>query len=113
LAIASCTAAAALAVVKPRQGDTVLIGGAAGGVGAFTVQLARLAGARVIGTGSTTSSDYLRSLRAAHAIDEVAQLVAAGQVRVPIAESFPVEQIRAAVELQARRHVHGKIVIDL
>jgi NADPH:quinone reductase-like Zn-dependent oxidoreductase len=91
----------------------VLIGAAAGGVGAFTVQLARLAGARVIGTGSTTSSDYLRSLGAAHAIDEVAQLVAAGQVRVPIAESFPVEQIRAAVELQAGRHVHGKIVIDL
>lgn len=50
---------------------------------------------------------------AAHAIDEVARLVAAGQVRVPIAASFPVEQIRAAVELQAGRHVHGKVVIDL
>jgi hypothetical protein len=32
---------------------------------------------------------------------------------VPIAASFPVEQIRAAVELQAGRHVHGKVVIDL
>jgi NADPH:quinone reductase-like Zn-dependent oxidoreductase len=49
----------------------------------------------------------------AHAIDEVARLVAAGRVRVPIAASFPVEQIRAAVELQAGRHVHGKVVIDL
>ena len=177
LAIAGCTAAAAFAVVNLRQGDTVLIGGAAGGVGVFTVQLARLAGARVIGTGSTTSSDYLRSLGAepvtygdgladrahalapegvtaaidlhgtdtvhaarelgvpderittiaaqvdgitpangadaAHAIDEVARLVAAGQVRVPIAASFPVEEIRVAVELQAARHVHGKVVIDL
>jgi NADPH:quinone reductase-like Zn-dependent oxidoreductase len=47
------------------------------------------------------------------AIKEIARLVAAGQLRVPIAASFPVEQIRAAVELQAGRHVHGKVVIDL
>jgi NADPH:quinone reductase-like Zn-dependent oxidoreductase len=50
---------------------------------------------------------------AAGAIDEVARLVGAGKIRVPIAATFPVEQIRAAVELQAGRHVHGKIVIDL
>jgi NADPH:quinone reductase-like Zn-dependent oxidoreductase len=47
------------------------------------------------------------------AIEEIARLVAAGQLRVPIAASFPVWQIRAAVELQAGRHVHGKVVIDL
>ena len=47
------------------------------------------------------------------AIEEIACLVAAGQLRVPIAAAFPVEQIRAAVELQAGRHVHGKVVIDL
>ncbi len=47
------------------------------------------------------------------AIEEIARLVAAGQLRVPIAATFPVEQIRAAVELQAGRHVHGKVVIDL
>src|ERR1700729_2592687 len=64
LAIAGRTAAAALAVVNPGPGDTVLIGGAAGGVGVFAVQLARLAGARVIGTGSATSSDFLRGLGA-------------------------------------------------
>src|SRR6202050_3451109 len=46
LAIGGCTAAAALALVSPGPGDTVLIGGAAGGVGLFAVQLARLAGAR-------------------------------------------------------------------
>src|SRR5579875_1646909 len=61
LAIAGCTASAALAVVDLRPDETVLIGGAGGGVGVFTVQLARLAGARVIGTGSATSSEYLRS----------------------------------------------------
>ena len=64
LAIAGCTAAAALAVVNPGPGDTLLIGGAGGGVGVFTVQLARLAGARVIGTGSATSADALRALGA-------------------------------------------------
>jgi len=47
------------------------------------------------------------------AIEEIARLVAAGQLRVPIAATFPVEQIRAAVKLQAARHVHGKVVIDL
>ncbi len=47
------------------------------------------------------------------AIEEIARLVAAGQLRVPIAATFPVGQIRAAVELQAGRHVHGKVVIDL
>ena len=47
------------------------------------------------------------------AIEEIARLVAAGQLRVPIAARFPVEQICAAVELQAGRHVHGKVVIDL
>src|SRR5829696_3233584 len=35
LAIGGCTAAAALAVVKPSPGDTLLIGGAGGGVGVF------------------------------------------------------------------------------
>src|ERR1700678_724555 len=62
LAIAGRTAAAAPRVLHPRPGDTVLIGGAAGGVGVFAIQLARLAGARVIGTGSAASSDFLRGL---------------------------------------------------
>ena len=68
LAIAGCTAAAALAVVNPGPDDTVLIGGAGGGVGVFAVQLARLAGARVIGTGSATSADALSALGAEPAV---------------------------------------------
>lgn len=178
LAVAGCTAAVALANVAVGPGDTLLIGGAGGGVGVFTVQLARLAGARVIGTGSATSADALRALgaepvaygdglaarvralapagvtaaidlygtetvyvarelgvpdgrittiaaqvdgiasangadAAPGAIEEVARLVAVGEVRVPIAATFPVEEIRTAVELQAGRHVHGKVVIEL
>jgi NADPH:quinone reductase-like Zn-dependent oxidoreductase len=178
LTIAGCTAAAALAVVDPGPGDTVLIGGAAGGVGVFAVQLARLAGARVIGTGSPTSADFLRSLgaepvaygdgladrvrglapegvtaaidlhgletaqaarelgvadtrittiagqidgitpangadAAPGTLEEIADLVAANELQVPLAATFPIDRIRDAVELQAGRHVHGKVVIDL
>ncbi|MFE2188514.1 NADP-dependent oxidoreductase [Streptomyces sp. NPDC059455] len=177
LTIAGSTAAAALAVVSPGPGDTVLIGGAGGGVGVFAVQLAKLTGARVIGTGSASSADALRALgaepvaygdglaervralapgvtaaidlhgtetarvarelgvpddrittiaaqidgitpanganAAPGAIEEIARLVAEARLRVPIAATFPIEQIRAAAELQAGRHVHGKVVINL
>jgi NADPH:quinone reductase-like Zn-dependent oxidoreductase len=47
------------------------------------------------------------------ALEEIARLVAAGRLRVPIAASFPVEQIGQAAELQAGRHVRGKVVINL
>ncbi|GHH87886.1 NADPH:quinone reductase [Streptomyces sulfonofaciens] len=60
LAVAGRTASAALAAVDVKAGDTVLIGGAAGGVGVFAVQLAKLAGARVIGTASEGTHDFLR-----------------------------------------------------
>lgn len=46
------------------EGMTVLVHGAAGGVGSFATQLARLTGARVIGTASPGNHDYLRSLGA-------------------------------------------------
>ncbi len=64
LPVAGLTADAALGVIGVTSGDTVLIGGAAGGVGTFAVQLAKLAGATVIGTGSEDSFDYLRTLGA-------------------------------------------------
>ncbi|WP_329260554.1 NADP-dependent oxidoreductase [Actinoallomurus sp. NBC_01490] len=64
LPVAGATAAAALAAIGPRPGDTVLIGGAAGGVGVFAVQLARLAGAAVIGTASPGTFEFLRRLGA-------------------------------------------------
>ncbi|WP_455907864.1 zinc-binding dehydrogenase [Streptomyces nigra] len=47
------------------------------------------------------------------ALEEIASLVAAGRLRVPIAATFPIHEIRRAAELQAGRHVQGKIVIDL
>jgi NADPH:quinone reductase-like Zn-dependent oxidoreductase len=64
LPVAGLTAHAALSVIGIKPGETVLIGGAAGGVGTFAVQLAKLAGATVIGTGSEDSFDYLQKLGA-------------------------------------------------
>ena len=64
LPVASLTAAAALNAIGLRSGDTVLVGGAAGGVGVFAVQLARLAGATVIGTASPDTFPFLEGLGA-------------------------------------------------
>jgi NADPH:quinone reductase-like Zn-dependent oxidoreductase len=60
LPVAGRTAAAALAAIDLRSDDTVLVGGAAGGVGVFAVQLAKIAGARVIGTASENTFEFLR-----------------------------------------------------
>lgn len=181
LSVAGKTASAALAAAGVKAGDTVLIGGAAGGVGGFAVQLAKLAGARVIGTTSEGTFDFLRQLgadpvaygpglgdrvkamapdgvraatdlfgtetaeaalklgvpaeristvaagpnppghvRATGGINaqpgdlkQITDAITAGEITVPIAAAFPIEQIREAVQLQAGRHVHGKIVVSL
>lgn len=56
------TAHTAVQALDIARGDTVLVHGAAGGVGTIAVQLARLRGAQVIGTASRENHDYLRSL---------------------------------------------------
>jgi NADPH:quinone reductase-like Zn-dependent oxidoreductase len=50
-------------------GQTVLIHGAAGGVGVFAVQLACWAGAQVIATSSARNGDFLRELGVTEVID--------------------------------------------
>jgi NADPH2:quinone reductase len=53
-----------------QAGETVLVQGAAGGVGSASVQLAKAFGARVIGTvGSDAEADLVRSLGADETID--------------------------------------------
>jgi NADPH:quinone reductase-like Zn-dependent oxidoreductase len=47
-----------------REGQTLVINGAAGGVGVAAVQLARARGARVIGTAGERNHEFLRSLGA-------------------------------------------------
>jgi len=52
-----------------QAGQTVLIQGAAGGVGLFAIQFARWKGAHVIGTTSTHNVDFVRSLGAETVVD--------------------------------------------
>ncbi|GAB2188093.1 NADP-dependent oxidoreductase [Roseibium sp. LAB1] len=53
----------------PLEGKTVLVNGAAGGVGHFAVQVAKLKGARVIAVASTKHEAILRDLDADQFID--------------------------------------------
>jgi NADPH:quinone reductase-like Zn-dependent oxidoreductase len=57
------------------RGQTTLIAGAAGGVGHFAVQFAKLAGARVIGTGSSRNRDFVLGLGADDYVDYTEQEV--------------------------------------
>src|SRR5680860_177731 len=59
---AAVTAWRAVQDADPGPGRTVLVHAAAGGVGGIAAQLARLRGARVIGTASPESFDQLRQL---------------------------------------------------
>lgn len=59
LFVAGTTAFAAVRSVGLSAGDTVVISGAAGGVGSIAVQLARNAGAKVIGLASGANREWL------------------------------------------------------
>ncbi len=94
LPLAGLTALQALRAVGTGDGDTVLVHAAAGGVGHFAVQVARVLGAaRVIGTASERNHDFVRSLGAepvaygAGLRDRVAQLVG-GDGRVDVVADF-------------------------
>ena len=58
------TAARALDQLGVSSGKTILINGASGTIGTAAVQLAIARGARVIGTGSPATHEYLRTLGA-------------------------------------------------
>lgn len=64
LMVTGATAAHTLAATRVGAGDTVLVHGASGGVGAMIVQLARAKGARVIGTADPSNHEYLVDLGA-------------------------------------------------
>lgn len=60
LYVAGTTAYATVFAVDPAPGDTVVVSGAAGGVGSLAVQLARRRGATVIGLASPRNHDWLK-----------------------------------------------------
>jgi NADPH:quinone reductase-like Zn-dependent oxidoreductase len=73
-AISGGTALQALTDVgRLEAGQRVLVIGASGGVGTFTVQLAKALGGIVTGVASTTKADMVRSIGAEHVIDYATQ----------------------------------------
>ena len=59
LFVAGTTAYAAVRAVSLKPGDTVVVSGAAGGVGSIAVQLARIAGAKVVGLAGAENHPWL------------------------------------------------------
>jgi NADPH:quinone reductase-like Zn-dependent oxidoreductase len=184
LPVAGFTAWAAVRSVSLKPGDILVVSGAAGGVGSLTVQLARRAGATVIGIAGQANHDWLREhgvipvsygdgvgdrVRAAvpagqqvsafidtygedyvefalnelkvpparvdtivrfdavqtygvksegnavgasaATLRELAGLIAAGELEVPIAGTYPLDQVREAYAQLAKGHILGKIVL--
>jgi NADPH:quinone reductase-like Zn-dependent oxidoreductase len=81
-----------------QPGHKVLVNGAAGGVGTFTVQIARALGAEVTGVCGTRNTELVASLGARHVIDYTRQdFTRTGQrydVIVDIAGSRPLRACR-------------------
>ena len=69
--------------IRLKEGETVLVSGAAGGVGTMAVQLTASLRTHVLGTASPRNHDYLRSLGAAEAIDYHGDWVAAVRTVAP------------------------------
>jgi NADPH:quinone reductase-like Zn-dependent oxidoreductase len=182
LYVVGVTAWGAVRAVQPKEGETVVISGAAGGVGSLAAQLARRTGATVIGLASESNHEWLTGHGvipvaygdgvadriksaapggvdafidthgdgyvelalalgvAADRIDtiadfaaaakygvktdggtaagpgarvlaELASLIADGQIEVPIANVYPLAQVREAYTELERRHTRGKIIL--
>jgi NADPH:quinone reductase-like Zn-dependent oxidoreductase len=183
LFVAGTTAYAAVRAVALQPGDTVAVAGAAGGVGAIAVQLAKRAGATVLGIAGPSNDQWLTEhgvvpvnygdgladrLRAAapdgkvdafldffgggyvelavaelgvdpqrvdtiidfaavqrfgvkaegnanaasaDVLAELAGLIAAGEVEVPVAGVYPLAEVREAYRTLEQRHTRGKIVL--
>jgi NADPH:quinone reductase-like Zn-dependent oxidoreductase len=181
LFVAGTTAYAAVQAVSLKAGDTVVVSGAAGGVGSIAVQLARNIGAKVIGLAGAANHAWLSDhgvipigygdgvaerIRAAsgnkvdafvdtfgggyvelalelgvapdridtiidfaaaakHGVKtagnsaaanakvlaELASLIDAGRLKIPIAKVYPLADVREAYQDLGRRHTRGKIVL--
>ncbi|MFC1437184.1 NADP-dependent oxidoreductase [Streptacidiphilus sp. N1-10] len=103
LFVAGTTAYAAVRAVALSPGDVVVVSGAAGGVGSLAVQLAKNAGATVIGLAGPANHDWLRG----HGVIPVAygagvgdriKEAAAGQVDAFI-DTYGDGYVRLAIDL--------------
>jgi NADPH:quinone reductase-like Zn-dependent oxidoreductase len=182
LFVIGSTAYAAVRAVALKAGETVIISGAAGGVGSLAVQIAKKSGATVIGIASKGNHQWLKDhgiipvsyegnvedninaalngKKAAAFIDlagkvyvelaiklgiptdrintiidfeaagkykvktegsaaassatvlkEIAGMVNNGELELPIAKTYPLNQVKEAYRELEQRHTHGKIVL--
>jgi NADPH:quinone reductase len=81
--LAAITAMAAIDALHLSPGDTVLIVGAAGGVGSFAVQLAADAGATLLAPALPEDEDYLRALGVSEVLDRDADVAVSVRERYP------------------------------
>jgi NADPH:quinone reductase len=81
--LAALTALAAHDALDPREGTTLLVVGASGGVGSFAVQLAARAGATVLAPGLPEDTAYLRGLGVGEVLERDGDIVAAVRERYP------------------------------
>ena len=65
-------------------------------------QAAEETGVKAEGSSTAASTEVLA---------EMAELVASGRIVVPIAATFPLEEVQAAYQLVEKRHTRGKIVL--
>ena len=116
LVAAGQTASGALTVLGVTAGDVLLVHAAAGSVGTLAVQLARLAGATVIGTASPANHGHLRELGAVpvaygEGLVEAVRAVAPGPVTVAL-DAAGRGAVAASVALGVPRERIGTIVDD-
>lgn len=88
-------------VGRAQAGQRVLVNGAAGGVGAFAVQIAAALDTEVTAVCSTRNVDLVRSLGAAHVIDYTRQDFTQGRTRYDLildnVGNHPLGRLRAAL----------------
>jgi NADPH:quinone reductase-like Zn-dependent oxidoreductase len=75
--LAGVSALQAVEAVDPKPGQTVLVVGAAGGIGSFAVQMLKAKGAHVIAVAGPANAEYVKKLGADEVIDYTSQDVVA------------------------------------
>jgi NADPH:quinone reductase-like Zn-dependent oxidoreductase len=102
--LAGATALDLIDAVELKEGDTVVVSGATGGVGSFVVQLATHRGATVVATARAGDEDaYIRSLGAGETVD-----YGAGDVVEALRQRFP-NGIDVLVDLVNREEAFAAI----
>ncbi len=111
IGLAGAAALAAVAAATPARGDTVLISGGTGGVGALATQYARAAGATVVAIARPgVEADFVRDLGAHHILDRDGDLAAQLRVIAPRGVSAIIHLAGDAAQLTPLLAPGGRLV---